>query len=141
MPNRIDTAQVCINGHIITDSIQVDPKPEIKFCEKCGSELITQCQHCKSNIKGREFIPDLMDARIVNLYNVKPYCYDCGKPYPWLESKLDAAKELSDLIDDISDEEKEILSKSIDEYSSNTFDVLQLKYYLEPYKKKRRKKE
>jgi hypothetical protein len=115
MPNRIDTALVCINGHIITDSIQVDPKPDMKFCDKCGDQLISECQKCSAKIQGREYIPDIMGPRIVHLHYVKPYCYNCGNPYPWLKSKLDAAKELAELIDEISEEEKEILSRSIDE--------------------------
>jgi hypothetical protein len=115
MSNRIDTAQICLNGHIITDSIQIDPKPEFKFCANCGAELITECKHCNARIKGREIIPDLMGSRIIHLHNVKPYCYNCGSPYPWLESKLETAKELAQEIDEISDDEKEIITKSIDD--------------------------
>ncbi|MFC2060747.1 DUF2321 domain-containing protein [Chloroflexota bacterium] len=43
------------------------------------------------------------------------FCPDCGKPYPWTEAKLRAAQELTDLQEDLSLEEREILKKSIDD--------------------------
>ncbi len=120
MPDRYHTAQICINGHIITDSIQVDPIPGQEYCEKCGEQLITTCPNCHSELRGRRLIPDLMSARIVHLHKPPSFCFKCGKPYPWIESKLEAAKELTETLEDISDEEKEILIKSIDEIIVDT---------------------
>jgi hypothetical protein len=43
------------------------------------------------------------------------FCHECGNPYPWIERKLEAAKELADELDELSVEEKERLKKSLDE--------------------------
>ena len=43
------------------------------------------------------------------------FCPDCGKPYPWTEAKLKAAKELADELDSLSPEECELLKKSLDD--------------------------
>ena len=48
------------------------------------------------------------------------YCPDCGKPYPWTEAKLKAARELTDLLEDLSTEEREILKKSFDDIMLDT---------------------
>jgi len=48
------------------------------------------------------------------------FCPECGKPYPWTEAKLKAAQELSDEIDNLSPEEREILKKSLDDIVRDT---------------------
>lgn len=120
MKKRYDTAQICINGHIITDSIQVDPEDQ-KRCDKCGGVLFIECQNCGANIRGREYIPDLWSgSRPIQLHKAPQFCYQCGNPYPWLETKIQAARELAQELDNISDDEKEILVKSIDEIVIDT---------------------
>ena len=47
-------------------------------------------------------------------YELPSFCPDCGKPYPWTEVKLKAAQEVSDLPEDLSPEERELLKKSLD---------------------------
>ena len=48
------------------------------------------------------------------------FCPDCGTPYPWTEAKLKAAKELADLLEDLSPEERELLKKSFDDIVRDT---------------------
>ena len=48
------------------------------------------------------------------------FCPDCGEPYPWTEAKLKAAQELTDLNEDLSPEEREILKKSFDDIARDT---------------------
>ena len=43
------------------------------------------------------------------------FCPDCGKPYPWTEAKLKAAKELVDELDNLSPQEREMMKKSLDD--------------------------
>jgi hypothetical protein len=120
MSNRYDTAQICLNGHIITDSIQVDPEDQ-KFCGECGASTITQCQSCDAPIRGREYIFDFLSgSRPIGLHRVAQFCYQCGEPYPWLKEKLDAAKELAQELDELSEEEKQLLTKSIDDLVKET---------------------
>jgi len=123
MPDYYDTAQVCINGHIITDSVQISPQINQKFCDICGSPLITKCPHCKADLRGRKHIKDVTSmsgGRVVYLNKAEHFCYQCGKPYPWLESKLQDARELINDLEGISVEEKDVLTKSIDEIIKET---------------------
>jgi len=48
------------------------------------------------------------------------FCPDCGKPYPWTEAKLKAARELTDLLEGLSTEECEILKKGFDDIMLDT---------------------
>ena len=48
------------------------------------------------------------------------FCPDCGKPYPWTEAKLKAAKELTDLLEELEPEEREILKKSFNDIVRDT---------------------
>ncbi len=48
------------------------------------------------------------------------FCPDCGKPYPWTETALKAAQELSDELENLSPEERDLLKKSIDDIIRDT---------------------
>lgn len=123
MPDYYDTAQICINGHIITDSVQIDPQINQKKCDRCGGSLITQCPHCNAGLRGRKHIKDVKSmsgGRVVYLNKAKNCCYQCGKPYPWLEKKLQDARELVNESKEISIDDKVILTKSINEIIKDT---------------------
>ena len=115
--NWYDTAQICTNGHVITSSLITMPEVGQKFCKKCGAPTITKCQICNAPIKGsynqegRLLLPD---------YELPSFCPDCGKPYPWTEAKLKAAKELFDELDNLSPEERELLKNSLDDIVQDT---------------------
>jgi len=53
-------------------------------------------------------------------YTPPSFCPDCGKPYPWTEAKLKAARELTDLLEGLSQEEREILKKSFGDIVRDT---------------------
>ncbi|MCG0278217.1 MAG: DUF2321 domain-containing protein [Thermanaeromonas sp.] len=112
MNNWYDTAQICLNGHVINSMAQSSPENNQKFCDQCGAETITNCKSCNAPIRGYYHVEG---AIVLQDYTAPSFCYNCGKPYPWIEKKLMAAKELADEIDSLSEEEKEILKKSIDE--------------------------
>jgi len=123
MPDYYDTAQVCINGHIITDSVQSNPQINQNFCNICGRPLITKCPHCKADLRGRRHIKDVMSMtgyRIVNFNKTEQFCYQCGKPFPWLELKLRLVHGLANKSDEISVDDKVILTNSIDEIIKET---------------------
>ena len=48
------------------------------------------------------------------------FCPECGKPYPWTEAKLRAAQEFTDLLEDLSPEERETFKKSLDDIVRDT---------------------
>ena len=47
-----ETAQVCINGHVITSGIESSKLDMQKFCEDCGKPTIIKCDYCKTRIRG-----------------------------------------------------------------------------------------
>lgn len=110
---RYDKAQICLNGHVISSSsTNVE-----KYCSICGSETIDKCPNCDIPIRGNENIPGVI---VVYKYNVPSYCYNCGNPFPWTKSKLEALQELIDFDDQLSSDEKLFMHDNV---KSLTVDV------------------
>lgn len=107
-----DVAQVCLNGHVINDSSKEYSQHNQKHCDKCGGETITNCPNCNTEIKGNYHVDGVFGS---SGYYLPSFCYECGKPFPWTKSKLDAAKDLADLADELDKEEKLELSNSLDD--------------------------
>ena len=121
--NRYDIAQICNNGHIITSRFASRPESRKKFCDKCGAATITNCQNCNSPIRGysRPIIDDSGGLVMGFSLSAPPsFCPDCGKPFPWTEAKLKSAQELSDELDNLSPEERDMLKKSLDDIVRET---------------------
>jgi len=112
-----DTAQVCLNGHSINDMARLYPEHNKKFCSKCGAQTITECQSCKASIKGYYHC----SVAVIGFEYVPPkFCDNCGKPYPWTESKLKAAQELADEAENLTPAERDILKQSLDDLIRDT---------------------
>ena len=109
-----DVAQICQNGHVANSSSKNLPEFNQKFCERCGSATITNCPDCNSPIRGSYW------GSMSGGYDVPSFCINCGQPFPWTKSKLQAAHELAEEIDNISDEDRIVLQKSIDELVKDT---------------------
>ena len=107
------TAQICKNGHVITEYYENSDNKK-PFCDQCGEPTITQCEDCQTNIQGehREGFPSLH-------YNAPRYCYNCGQPFVWTKRSIEAASELADELDELNQEEKEILKASITSLTKN----------------------
>ncbi|MGC8979310.1 DUF2321 domain-containing protein [Caldisericum sp.] len=112
-----DVAQICLNGHVINDCVKRFPNHNKKFCDKCGALTITNCPNCGTEIQGRYHIEGVMDF---TGYTAPAFCPNCGKPYPWTEAKIQAAHDLVQELENISDDEKKILTQSIDEIIKDT---------------------
>ena len=112
-----DTAQICLNGHVINTYAEIEPEHNKNYCSECGAETITNCLKCEVKIRGK-----LHSSKYFTLpgFEVPKFCWTCGSPYPWTESKLKAANELISEMENISDEEKSILAQSLDELVKNT---------------------
>jgi len=112
-----DTAQICLNGHLINSTYQDSSHKNQKFCDRCGKETITECMNCGVDVKGRYHYD-----RVANFtgYEIPSYCHNCGSPYPWTAEKINAAKEYVDFMEELSDEEKQDLKKNIDDIISDT---------------------
>lgn len=113
--NWYDTAQICTNGHVINSCSISTPHINRKFCERCGARTITKCPHCNATIRGAYH-----SGPNTSSFTRKSFCPDCGKLYPWTEAKLKAAQDLSDELDNLSPEEREMLKKSLDDIVRDT---------------------
>jgi hypothetical protein len=57
---------------------------------------------------------------ITGPYKPPRFCGECGKPFPWTEEAISAAKEYTDGIDQLSAEEKAMLKRDFDDLLSET---------------------
>lgn len=112
MSGYYDTAQVCTNGHVINRSANSCPERNQQFCDKCGSNTITSCQHCNATIRGSYHVPGVM-ALGFKPPAIASYCHNCGKPYPWTLQAIEAATELLEIEDILSKEELNYLSQNM----------------------------
>jgi len=109
-----DIAQICTNGHVVNANSIRFPEDNQNFCSKCGASTSTECQYCDTPIRGRH-----MHGPSHRRYRVPLYCHECSKPYPWTDALIKAAHELTDMADNLTDEERNNLKEDIDDLISN----------------------
>ncbi|SRR5713101_513927 len=115
-PPTWDTAQICLNGHVINRRYESWPTSNSPYCPKCGTATITQCPKCKAKIRSGYVggMPSLTEEK------ADPFCLQCGAAYPWTETRLSAAREYIRELDRLNDNEKGILSRSLDDLVRET---------------------
>jgi hypothetical protein len=87
-------ANVCLRGHVLASDLEMPglADREERFCDECGSEVISECPKCRRPITGAR-----VDAIWgLQAYQQPSYCRGCGKPYPWTEFAL---RELDAIVD------------------------------------------
>lgn len=104
-----DTAQICLNGHVITTNVSSNNTEN--FCSRCGCPTITKCPSCSAEIRG--FRNDDILMVIGAEYTVPYYCYNCGSPYPWTQKILDNAVEILSLDGSLNNDEKILIKNAI----------------------------
>ena len=78
-------AHICLHGHVLSSGrLALNPS---EYCQRCGSPVITDCQDCKSPIRGIHRSSDVH-------YRCPDFCHGCGSPYPWMREAMDTAREL-----------------------------------------------
>jgi hypothetical protein len=97
--------QVQLRAAIREERLQQE-KASQSFCPECGAPKVANCLHCKA------LIPSFTRAR-------PAYCGACGKPYPWTETALSAAKEFTDELE-LNDDEKRKLKATFDDLTVDT---------------------
>lgn len=93
---------------MMMERVQYEERKMQAFCTSCGAETINACQHCKTFIDLG--YPGQKSA----------YCGGCGKPFPWTEKALSAAKEYTDELDELSTEEKTTLKAVFNDLTVDT---------------------
>ena len=116
-----DVAQICLNGHVINDSVRKYPQHNRKFCDRCGVATITHCPNCNAEIPGEyHFEGELLRLGRNKDATAPAFCANCGRPYPWTEARIRAARALAEELENISDAERAVLAESIDEIVKDT---------------------
>jgi len=91
-------AQICLKGHVL----QWDGTPfeRSTHCTKCGALCIDECPSCGEPIWGVHM--NISPA----LYSCPLFCHRCGKPYPWMEDRLNTSRELLARADKLPPEDR-----------------------------------
>ena len=108
-----EIAQICENGHLITDSALSSQYLLQDFCSRCGAPTTMQCSQCGEPIHGRLIQPEYIGY--AKRYVVPRFCWNCGVAYPWTAKALAAAKSLASEFEGLTEQETQMLSKSIDD--------------------------
>jgi hypothetical protein len=116
-PRPEHIAQICLRGHLVLGSLKSFPQFAQPFCEDCGDATISECQTCHWPIRGLGPNSWMVGG---GQYRPPKFCGECGKPFPWTEMALAAAKEYTDGIDQLSVEEKAMLKRDFDDLVSET---------------------
>ena len=56
-----------------------------------------------------------MGTLVAERFYAPNYCLKCGKPYPWTEKRLRAAKELADEFEELDQADRDKLKESLDD--------------------------
>ena len=109
-------AQICLNGHMVNDTYDTQPEFNQPFCSKCGAKTITTCPHCGAVLHGE------LECGVISLGTapVQSYCYNCGNPYPWTESALEAITLMIQEDEKLSASERQNLEQSLPDILSET---------------------
>lgn len=112
-----DTAQICLNGHLINARVRSSPEHSRNRCPDCGEPTITECKSCNAIIHG---FYHMAGVAYWDAPKVPSYCHNCGTPYPWTVSKREAALELFLADSHATGEEAEQFTADVDELLKNT---------------------
>ncbi len=111
--DRPEPIQVCQKGHLVNESTEFDPDANRKFCALCGSETILCCSSCGTKITSA-------DANPYRPVMIPAYCCECGKPFPWTETAIQAVFEFTDELDALDSQEKSGLKAAVPDLVSDT---------------------
>lgn len=75
-----DTAQICLNGHVVNTMATSSPQSNQKHCAECGAQTITGCPACTAAIRGHYHMPGVIGFLD---YQKPAYCHNCGNAFPW----------------------------------------------------------
>jgi hypothetical protein len=98
---RYYAGQICLQGHVQSSDGKY-PVEVGEHCKQCGNKVIDACSSCEAPIRGQ-------DLYLAFPYVRPSFCHKCGRPYPWMEERLQTAKELLSHDEKLSLEEREKL--------------------------------
>lgn len=110
-------AAVCESGHTYSSSLEGHLAELAKFCNRCGAPILTACPSCGTALRGYYHVPMVVSAR---KYQPPSFCFSCGQPMPWTASRLEAARELAAEMEELSEEDREVLTDTFDDLARDT---------------------
>lgn len=114
---RYDTAQICMNGHVINGHAESSPEFNQSFCTRCGTKTITACPDCQTRIPGEyDFEGIISSGRLPT----PEFCFNCGAPYPWTEKRKENIRELIDQMTELGAGDRITLHDAIDDLMRDT---------------------
>ncbi|MDQ6809187.1 MAG: DUF2321 domain-containing protein [Verrucomicrobiota bacterium] len=113
-----DTAQVCLNGHLITCNYHLHPVHRQQCCQTCGESTTIRCTNCAAEIRGSYEVPGV--AWMGAPSPPPNFCHNCGESYPWTKRRLEAAKELAEEFDNLDETEINKLKGALDDLVRET---------------------
>ena len=116
-PGTHDVALVCENGHVINESSQDYPQFNTKHCKECGAKTIAACPSCSTSIPGHYRSSGVTTFRRMP---TPAFCHECGEPYPWTKTALEAAEELVRFNEKLTADEKDDLVAAVKEATRDT---------------------
>lgn len=111
---RYLSAEVCLNGHVITGAIEDEPEKTSKFCGECGAATIHSCPKCSAGLQGDHVYGNTVTWMIAP----KGYCGSCGAAFPWTTTKIAAAKEHAGEIEGLDAAERAKLQEAIEDLAT-----------------------
>jgi hypothetical protein len=117
-PTGYDTAQICLNGHVINDGYNWCPQHNADHCSQCGQKTIIECPKCHVRIPGNYHVQGIGTSR--RLKCAPAFCHGCGNGYPWTESRLSAAREYVRELERLDANDRGILDRTLDDLVRDT---------------------
>lgn len=121
------SAKICLNGDICSSNSECYTESSILFCEKCGEEVISECPSCHAPIHGEYgyFAENYLFKNqyfevVRKLQNAPAYCHNCGEAYPWTKTRLQAAENIINMLDELTIEQKKQLIEFIPDITTET---------------------
>ncbi len=72
-----------------------------------------ECPDCTGPIRGSHW-------NVSGGYTAPSFCTDCGRPFPWTQSKVQAAVELAQELEVLDEQDRAMLEESIDDLVRDT---------------------
>lgn len=113
-----DTGMVCLNGHEVSSMAGSSPDLREEFCSQCGQKTIMACPECEATIRGYYHVPNFIG--VGEEWRAPAHCHNCGQPYPWTRRRAEALTEIVDELDELDDETRHKLKKSVPDIVADT---------------------